>query len=528
MSAAKERYRAARYGRLSREDGDKPESDSIVNQLHLMEDYCSRHPELDVVGDYTDDGFTGTNFDRPGFRRMVRDIEAGKIDCVIVKDLSRFGRDYIDMGYYLERWFPAMGVRFIAVGDGVDSLNGPYDMLLPLKNIFNAQYARDISAKVRSAFKTKQRRGEFVGAFASYGYLKDPEDHNHLIIDPVAAGTVLRIFEMAARGIGQVRIAKQLNAEGIPCPSEYKRQMGERYTNGQRLESTSYWTYATIHRMLQNEMYLGRMVSARSVRTDMHGKARAADRSDWIVVEGTHEPIVSQQLWDTVQAQISKNARPIDFAGNVSRFAGLLLCGDCGRAMCKTTWNGRVTYSCGSYHRYGASVCSPHYVREDTLSAIILEDLNRVIAAVTDLRALAERHSSSPSAARQESEKRRLRAALERIRRLKKSAYEDYRDKLLTQEEFIRYKTDYDQQEADIARQLERAAGESDDLLLRRSWADVLVRMGRLTELDRATLVQTVKSVRVFEDRRLEITYLFSDELRPLLEPQEDQTEQHP
>ena len=526
MSAAKDKYKAGRYGRLSREDGDKPESDSIVNQLRLIEDYCSRHPELAVVDDYTDDGFTGTNFDRPGFQRMVKDIKAGKIDCVIVKDLSRFGRDYIDMGYYLERWFPAMGVRFIAINDGVDSLNGPYDMLLPLKNIFNAQYARDISAKVRSAFKAKQRRGEFVGAFASYGYLKDPVDHNHLIIDPVAASIVLRIFEMAAKGIGQVRIAKQLNAEGIPCPSEYKRQMGERYTNGQRLESTRYWTYATVHRMLQNEMYLGNMVSARSIRPDMHGKARSNHKRDWIVVSGTHEPIVSQQLWDTVQAQISKNARPIDFAGNVSRFAGLLTCGDCGRALCKTTWNSRVTYSCGSYHRYGASVCSPHYIREDVLSSIILEDLNRVIAAVTDLRALAERHKATPVAARQEGEKQRLQAALARIQRLKKSAYEDYQDKLLSREEFIRYKEDYDRQEADIARQLDKASSENADPILRQSWADDLVRRGKLIELDRATLVQTVKSIRVFEDKHLEITYLFSDELRLLLESSEEQSNQ--
>lgn len=512
MPTPKEKYRTARYARLSREDGDKLESDSIVNQLRLIEDYCARHPELEPAGDYADDGFTGTNFDRPDFRRMVGDIEAGRIDCVIVKDLSRFGRDYIDMGYYLERWLPAHGVRFIAVNDGVDSLNGPYDMLLPLKNIFNAQYARDISAKVRSSFRAKQRRGQFVGAFASYGYLKDPADRNHLIVDPVAAKTVARIFSMAASGIGQVRIAKQLNQEGVPCPSEYKRQMGQRYSNGRRLESTRYWTYATVHRMLQNEMYLGSMVSARSVRPGMHAKAKAADRSGWIVVENTHEPIVSRQLWDTVQSQLAKNARPVDFEGNVSRFAGLLTCGDCGRAMCRTTWNGRVTYSCGSYHRYGTCACSPHYVREDALSAIILEDLNRLVAAAGDLRALAKRHKAvSPSDARRKDETRRLQTSLARVRRLKQSAYEDYRDRLLSREDYIRYKADYDRQEADLARQLDRTGADGGPAP-GPSWTDELVRLGRLTELDRATLVQTVKSVRVFEDRRLEITYLFSGE----------------
>ena len=519
MANIKRLYRVGRYKRLSREDGDKLESDSIVNQQYVIEDFCSRHSELEIVGDYTDDGYTGTNFNRPDFQRMIADIEAGKVDCVIVKDLSRFGRDYIDMGYYLERYFPAKGVRFIAVNDGVDSLNGPYDMLLPLKNIFNAQYARDISDKVRSSFKAKQRRGEFVGAFASYGYLKDPENRNRLIIDPVAAKVVQRIFDMAANGIGQVRIAKALNEEHIPCPSEYKRLMGEKYSNNHRLESTHYWTYATVHRMLHNEMYIGKMVSNRSVRPTMHGKAKANHKSEWIIVPDTHEPIISQEVWNTVQAQISNNSRPIDFKGNVSLFAGFLICGDCGRAMCKTTWNNRVTYSCGSYHRYGSSVCSSHYIRQDTLTAIILEDLNRIITDVSDLKQLAEQsRASSPTSIRINSERRRLSAAITRVQHLKKGAYEDYRDKLLSKEEFVRYKADYDRQESELTRQLEQLDKENATDILEQSWADKLVQMGKLTELDRATLAQTVKTIRVFENKRIEITYLFSDKLRAVLE----------
>ena len=171
-------WRAALYTRLSREDGDKPESDSIANQRALLEDFAARQPDLQIAGRYSDDGFTGTNFQRPDFQRMIADIEAGKINCVIVKDLSRFGRDYINAGRYLERWFPERGVRFLAVNDHIDSQNGPYDLLLPFKNVFNEQYARDISHKVKSAMQAKQRRGAFIGAFASYGYRKDPQDHN--------------------------------------------------------------------------------------------------------------------------------------------------------------------------------------------------------------------------------------------------------------------------------------------------------------------------------------------------------------
>ena len=177
---------------------------------------------------------------------MLRDIGNGRIRCVLVKDLSRFGRDYIETGRYLERWLPEHGVRFIAVTDNIDSDRGAYDMMMPLKNLFNTQYARDISQKVKSSLHAKQQRGEFIGAFASYGYCKDPQNHNRLVIDPPAAEVVRRIFTLFENGMGKIRIAKQLNEEGIPCPSEYKRLTGEKYRNNHRLEATTYWTYATI------------------------------------------------------------------------------------------------------------------------------------------------------------------------------------------------------------------------------------------------------------------------------------------
>ena len=521
MIATKDKplFQTARYARLSRDDGDKPESDSIVNQLRVMEDFRVLHPELEIVDDYTDDGYTGTNFARPSFQRMLADIKSGRVNCVIVKDLSRFGRDYIDTGYYLERLFPSLGVRFIAVNDNIDSLAGQYDMMLPLKNVFNAQYARDISAKVRSSIRAKQRHGEFVGAFASYGYVKDPENRNRLIADPAAAEVVRRIFRMAADGIGQIRIAKTLNEEHIPCPSEYKKLMGERYNNGNRLDSTSYWTYATIHRILKNEMYIGNMIANRYERPAMHGKARKAPEGSWIRVEQTHEPLISRELWDAVQAQVAKNSRVIDFEGNVSLFAGFLVCGDCGRAMCKTTSGSRVSYTCGSYHRYGASACSSHYIRQDTLEEIILDDLNRVIAAVTDLRMLARQNKAGSSAAKaQAREKARLTAALERVRRLKKSSYEDYRDGLLNRDEYMRYKDDYDRQGELLQAQLAQQESAAAQGIVSESWADKLVSLGRLTALDRATLAQTVERIRVLEDDRIEISYRFSDSLGVLLE----------
>ena len=198
-------WNTAAYCRLSREDGDKIESNSIAGQRALLEDTISRDPSLQLAGVYQDDGFTGTNFDRPDFQRMIRDIEAGAIDCVVVKDLSRFGRDYITTGHYLERWLPAHGVRFISLGDNIDSEKQSYDLLVPFKNVLNTQYAKDISDKVRSAVRSKQERGQFIGAFASYGYRKSPDDHNKLVIDPVAAPVVQRIFSLFESGVGNER-----------------------------------------------------------------------------------------------------------------------------------------------------------------------------------------------------------------------------------------------------------------------------------------------------------------------------------
>lgn len=517
-------WNTALYCRLSREDGDRPESDSISNQKDLLTGFVAEHPELRVTDVYVDDGFTGTNFDRPSFRRMISDIEAGRVDCILVKDLSRFGRDYIEAGRYLERWLPAHGVRFFALGDGIDSERGAYDMMLPLKNLFNAQYAKDISEKVKTAMHTKQARGEFIGAFACYGYLKDPENHNHLVVDPVAAPVVQRIFDLFGSGIGKVRIARMLNAEDVPCPSEYKRLMGEKYSNNHRLEGTTYWTYATVHRILKSEMYIGNLEQGRDVRLQMHGAAKRKDRTDWVIVTGTHEPIISPEQWGRVQATLRSSAREQDFTQNVSPFAGFLKCGDCGRSMAKTTLRGRTFYTCGSYKRYGETVCSRHYVTREALEKIVLDDLNRIIASVEDLQALAKQGlQDAPRGTSVKGEKEKLDGALARVRRLRQSAYEDYRDALISREDFLRYRDDYAAQEKKLEAQLAALEdSHSRSGAPARPWVDSLLTHGRMTQLDRQTIAETIREIRVFEGGKIEITYLFSDGLAALLEDNDD------
>ena len=507
-----ETWNTAGYLRLSREDGDRAESDSIANQRKLLEQYLSAHPELNLIGFYQDDGYTGTSFNRPAFRRMEADIEAGRINCVLVKDLSRFGRDYIEMGRYLERVFPAQGVRFIAVNDHVDSQQGRYDMLLPMKNIFNTQYARDISDKVRSAIHTKQQRGEFVGAFPSYGYQKDPANHSHLVIDPAAAQVVRRIFDLFEQGWGKIKIAKQLNAEGIPSPSEYKRILGERYHNGRKIDQTTYWTYATVHRILQNQMYAGNMEQGRNYRPTMHGKAVQLDRSEWTVVSDTHEAIIGAEQWERVQALLRKRTRQLSFEQNQSPFAGFLRCGDCGRAMVKTKRAGGIYYSCGSYKRYGPTVCTKHSISHAVLEEIVLHDLNQIISSVQNLQSLAE-EAKQPSSRGRSGERERLEGGLERLYRLKKSAYEDYRDGLIRREDFMRYQSDYERQERELSAQLQQLENVQEEDLLLHPWVQSLLQHGKLTSLDRVTVAETVRQILVFEDGRIEITYTFSNEL---------------
>lgn len=501
-------WNTAGYLRLSREDGDKAESDSIANQRKLLEQYIQTQPELHLVDFYQDDGYTGTNFDRPAFQAMMKDMEAGRINCVLVKDLSRFGRDYIEVGRYLEREFPTKGVRFIALNDHVDSRQGRYDMLLPMKNIFNTQYARDISDKVRSAIHTKQQRGDFVGAFASYGYQKDPANHNRLIVDPAAAQVVQRIFDLFEQGWGKIKIAKQLNAEGIPSPSEYKRILGERYHNGRKLDQTTYWTYATIHRILQNQMYAGNMEQGRNYRPTMHGKAVQLDRSNWTIVPGTHQAVIAPEQWHRVQALLQKRTRQMDFDANQSPFAGFLRCGDCGRAMVKTKCAGDIYYSCGSYKRYGPMACTKHSISQQVLEQIVLEDINRLIIPAHGLSGLVEAIQTPPGEL--PDSRQRLESGLERLYRLKKSAYEDYREGLLRREDFLRYQADYARQEKELSAHLQQLKEGQENAPSRHPWIQSLLQHGQLTSLDRITVAETVRQILIFETGDIEITYDFS------------------
>lgn len=521
-----ELFRAAVYIRLSREDGDKEESDSVGNQRKLLTEYVSKMEDFILYDTYVDDGYTGTSFNRPGFKRMIADIEEGRVNCVIVKDLSRFGRDYIDTGRYLERVFPELGVRFISVSDGIDSIRQAYDMLLPIKNIFNEQYARDISKKIQATVKAKQKAGEFIGAFTSYGYKKSFVDKNKLVVDEYAAEVVRKVFRLYVGGMGKLSIAKLLNAEGILCPSEYKMANGENYKNCNRLESTSYWTYSTINAMLKNEMYVGNMVQGKK-HQQMRSRQRLVEKENWIIVRGTHEPIIDPETWEKAQRLLKQKRRDLGLEENKNIFAGFIICGDCGRAMMKNTWkraDGCRTYSfyCGTYKRQGKGYCTPHTLPLHVLEDIVLEDLRAVIHNVRNLQELVESQSFHYPKAEEISEEELVRAKgeRERVQKLKKSGYEDYKEGLISKEEFLAYREDYLKKEELYTKRIQALEEKKKDHVAQDAfempWLKRLLELKDIETLDREIVVEMIDEIIVYENHKIKICYNFGNEMEGL------------
>lgn len=518
-----ELFIVAVYIRLSKEDGDKAESESIENQRKLISNFLNGKEEFVLYEEYVDDGFTGTNFNRPSFQRMIEDIEAEKINCVIVKDLSRFGRDYIETGRYLERYFPDHDVRFISITDSIDSYKQAYDMLMPIKNIFNEQYARDISKKVHASMGTKQKNGEFIGAFASYGYRKSPSDKNRLIVDGYAADIVRRIFSLYVGGYGKVRIAHILNEEGILCPSEYKRISGDNYRNCNRLDNTFYWTYSTVNHILKNEIYIGNMVQGKTVQ-HMRKRAKAKDRSDWVIVKGTHEAIIDEETWNKVQNLLNRRMRNLDLNANVSIFAGFLKCGDCGRALVKKNYTLKsgekvISYYCGTYVRSGRNYCTPHAISYAVLEKIILDDLKTIVQSIGDMQEIVEEQKKAAYSLQyqNEEEKKRLEIELHRVKGLKKSVYEDYHEGLLTKEEYLSYRQDYEKKEKLLTAQIEQEENGKRNQpadLLENPWIKRLLEVREIEKLDRDIVVEMIHEIKVYENRKIKISYNFTDELQ--------------
>lgn len=496
--------------RLSREDKAKEESDSIVNQKTMLHRYVEEKPDLNIFDFYIDDGFSGTNFERPEFKRMIKDIEEEKVNCVIVKDLSRFGRDYIGSGHYIERFFVDHSIRFIALNDGIDSLNSQYDLLMPIKNIFNQQYALDISRKVQSALRIKQREGHFIGAFPCYGYKRSTVNRHSLIVDEKAAETVRRIFQLYCSGLGKLAIARKLNEEGIACPSEYKKECGMNYHNSNRLEGMNYWTYSTIHHILQNQMYLGDMVQGKT-RRRMKGKPKYLPQKEWIIVKQQHPAIIDESIWEQVQKNLKSDARNIDFKSNRGMFAGFLKCGDCNRSLAKNINLGQIHYVCAGYKNYGKKACSAHRINQKILEDIILEDLNTLLIK-QDLKSLLNEvieeleQSQSFNVVKRG---KQIDIELQKLHIYKKKCYQDYMEELITKEEYIDYKDCLEAKVKALNKEKERflikGQKQKEEMLNLLKYDGI--NFGKITKLSRRIILEMVERVYIYDNKKIKIIY---------------------
>ena len=388
-------YHVALYIRLSKEDENEGPSESVTNQKSLLNEFVQQH-RLSVYDTYIDDGWSGTNFDRPDFQRMLGDIEDRKVNMVITKDLSRLGRDYIMTGHYMERYFPEKQVRYISLLDGIDTgVESTANDITPFRAIMNDMYAKDISRKIKSVKRDKQRKGQFIGGKPVYGYKMHPTEKNKIVIDKEAAPTVRRIFGMALEGMSCRQIATQLNAEGVPTPAAYAGLPAPK--SG---PYTGLWSSERISEMLQNETYIGNMVQGRSVKLSYKSrKCLHQARENWVVVENTHEPLIDREAFEKVQVLVASRkhtrSRTYDFL-----LKGLIFCHECGCPLAvlnrKNAAGEDVLYFvCRTYQRFTkAGVCTCHSIKEKTVTDAVIAKVREVCEACLnpdDMLSVAQR-----------------------------------------------------------------------------------------------------------------------------------------
>lgn len=529
-------FSTAIYVRLSIENSGKDDDgDSIANQISFCKAYLAEHTDLKLYGIYEDNGEKGTNFDRPEFKRMMDDIRSGKVKCVLVKDLSRFGRDYIEAGEYLEKIFPFMGIRFISITDGYDSLtcdDAEGALMIPLKNMINDVYAKDISRKIITSFRARQEKGEFLPAFAPYGYVKSKEVAYRYEVDQETAPFVRMIFEWKAEGVSHNEICKRLNDMGAVTPARRKVDLGiwraEKYKH-------TVWHGRTIIDIMKNPTYTGCIVYGRIPKSLYEGiKMHCAPEEEWRYVPDAHEPIVSQELFDKVQkmfadraekfkAKMDENAPLRERVTN--HFKGKIYCGDCGKRMRFVKPTDRrypvdqdhAVYVCGGYLDSGYSRCSRHSIRYPVVANAVLaainmqlelalkqEQLIRQMRGAVKEKNLIDKYVGQINYLSQE---------LRKINGKRETLFENFAEGILDEAEYQFAKKKYDDEAANIEKKLvaEKAKkSQLDDVLsLSNEWLSAIHQAENVTEIDSDLVKHLVSSVKVFEDNRVEVELNF-------------------
>lgn len=540
-------FKVAIYLRLSKEDGDlshssgeKNESNSISNQRLLIYSYLKNHPELEVYDEYKDDGVSGSTFDRADFQRMMDDIEAGKVNCVIVKDQSRFGRDYIEVGKYKEKIFPQLGVRFITINEGYDSFSATSsdDLAFTINSFVYDFYIRDISSKIRSHLAVKMKNGEYISNYVVFGYLKNPQNKNQLIIDPYAAEIVRDIFNWKIDGLSPDAIAQRLNSLGIPSPAEYKTICGINYKSGFQSGKKSSWSHGSVRRILRNEIYTGVTIQGKSTSPNYKTKKRIRkDESEWFRVENTHEAIIPVRDFKLVQELLCEDTHSFDADGSTHIYGGRIFCGDCGASLVRKTncaSGKRYVYYCCGAHKSDKTVCSNHTIREDVLDKAVFETIRSQITLLLDIDKSLQKYEALSW------DKYKLRKIddsiaiqnelIQKNSMLRLGIYEDFKAELLDRSE-------YDTLKAELTERINTATAAIDALNKeRRELMDGMTRQQSLieqfrqyeniTEITRKTIIHLVERINVFEGPEIEIIFRHRDQIKEIVEFIKEQEKQ--
>lgn len=536
-------YHTAGYIRLSVEDSGKTDGYSLENQEKLVKDFIADQQDMRLYRLYIDNGATGTVFERPAFDEMIQDMKDGKINCIVVKDLSRLGRNYLEAGNYLEQIFPFFRVRFISITDGYDS-NSPdvtdESLIIPLKNIINEGYAKDISQKITTSFEARKKQGQFMGKYPVYGYLKDPENKNHLIVNPETCGVVKRIFQMRDSGMALGAIASQLNEEGIPSPARYLWIKG---LSKEERHQDSYWDRINVKRLLTNKMYLGMLVYGKERSSFAKGiKRHRVPESEWKYVPNAHEAIIDQELFDSVQKKledakqnflnmtgINEDYRPENL------FRGRIHCSDCGGAMkmskfVNTRKDGSIeryaVYECCRRKKLYDLSCPQRSIRKAVVDKTVEEAIRFHIRTFLDTEQIIAKLNRSPkgraAASDIQNHIREKQRRISKIERLSTGIYEDYREGILNEEEYLAIRSRYGEEKEGLLKEVDAlmlAETEHEaDYHSTGSLADIVRKYAEFQELNREIVEAFITDIQVHTDSHLAITFAFEDEFQRLID----------
>ena len=529
---------AAKYIRLSSADedirmGDKAESNSVVNQRKLLDCYLESHREFSncTILEFLDDGRSGTNLDRPGMRAMLDAARRHEIDCIIVKDFSRFARDYIESGRYLEQVFPALGIRFISVNDCYDSYDFPYgtagNINNGLLNLINEMYSRDLSQKSKAAKRLYAQRGQCISAYPVYGYLKSPEDKRTWIPDPEAAPVVQRMFNWYAEGLTSTEIAKRLNEDGIPTPAQHKRALGSKRQLWNSERTDNFWRATTIGKILRDERYTGKLVALKTTLSELGNihSAKAIEKDDWVIVPGAFEAIISQEIFNQVQAKL-ETVRPTRKLGPMKRrlFSRKLRCGHCGAALIRHEIAQGVYYTCDGRAWNGTDDCKKIRLFETDLIQAVLASIRfqAQLAKKTEKRLDRKEKQIQTAQNRAQSAQQRIQKQIAQLETRKAEAYLSYDLGEVSQSDYKNRCKKIDAAIMEQKRQLDALEQDSGSILpdmdtVSCEQINSLKPLSNLRTLNRDMVEVLIHSIQIYNGNRIEIAWNFNEDYMKLL-----------